>query len=181
MCGSGSERDDRLLTELWERYSYSLRHHSGPFNRLTLAGLCRLWRMFISPVAHLWGWALDGTRPDRFDIIGGTLCLVGMAVSSCMRPGHEGKIENPPSSRMPLGCEKLICKQFTNRDRELPSASKLLIVPLASLLSFGTRAQDPNFICPLDLVPRYRVYHSTRGLRHGLGDGRSNNFPRWRA
>jgi small multidrug resistance family-3 protein len=28
----------------------------------------------------LWGWAMDGMRPDRFDIVGGALCLVGMAV-----------------------------------------------------------------------------------------------------
>ena len=35
--------------------------------------------MFIV-LSLIWGWALDGTRPDRFDIIGGTLCLVGMAV-----------------------------------------------------------------------------------------------------
>ncbi len=28
----------------------------------------------------LWGWALDGTRPDRFDTIGMLICLAGMAV-----------------------------------------------------------------------------------------------------
>lgn len=28
----------------------------------------------------LWGWGLDGTRPDRFDTIGAVLCLVGMVV-----------------------------------------------------------------------------------------------------
>jgi small multidrug resistance family-3 protein len=28
----------------------------------------------------LWGWAMDGMRPDRFDIMGGALCLVGMAI-----------------------------------------------------------------------------------------------------
>jgi small multidrug resistance family-3 protein len=35
--------------------------------------------MFIV-LSLLWGWALDGSRPDQFDIIGGTICLVGMAV-----------------------------------------------------------------------------------------------------
>jgi small multidrug resistance family-3 protein len=35
--------------------------------------------MFIV-LSLIWGWALDGTRPDRFDISGGILCLVGMAV-----------------------------------------------------------------------------------------------------
>ena len=28
----------------------------------------------------LWGWWIDGARPDRFDIIGGILCIVGIAV-----------------------------------------------------------------------------------------------------
>jgi len=28
----------------------------------------------------LWGMALDGFRPDRFDIIGAALCLVGVGV-----------------------------------------------------------------------------------------------------
>jgi small multidrug resistance family-3 protein len=27
-----------------------------------------------------WGWAFDGYRPDRFDVIGATLCLLGVAV-----------------------------------------------------------------------------------------------------
>jgi len=28
----------------------------------------------------LWGWGLDGTKPDRFDAIGAILCLMGMVV-----------------------------------------------------------------------------------------------------
>ena len=35
--------------------------------------------MFII-LSLLWGWALDGTRPDRFDILGGMLCLTGVAI-----------------------------------------------------------------------------------------------------
>lgn len=35
--------------------------------------------MFII-LSLLWGWAVDSSRPDRFDIIGATICLVGMAV-----------------------------------------------------------------------------------------------------
>lgn len=34
--------------------------------------------MFIV-LSILWGWALDGIRPDRFDILGMTMCLLGMA------------------------------------------------------------------------------------------------------
>ena len=35
--------------------------------------------MFIV-LSLLWGWSLEGTRPDRFDTIGAVICLVGMAV-----------------------------------------------------------------------------------------------------
>jgi small multidrug resistance family-3 protein len=27
-----------------------------------------------------WGWAADGYRPDRFDVVGAVVCLAGMAV-----------------------------------------------------------------------------------------------------
>jgi len=27
-----------------------------------------------------WGWVADGYRPDRFDLIGAAICLVGMGV-----------------------------------------------------------------------------------------------------
>ena len=35
--------------------------------------------MFIV-LSLLWGWVLDGTRPDRFDIMGTLLCLCGVAL-----------------------------------------------------------------------------------------------------
>lgn len=35
--------------------------------------------MFIV-LSLLWGWAMDGTRPDRFDAIGAIICFAGMAV-----------------------------------------------------------------------------------------------------
>ena len=28
----------------------------------------------------LWGWAIDGRAPDRYDLLGGTICLAGVAV-----------------------------------------------------------------------------------------------------
>jgi len=31
-------------------------------------------------LALLWGWGIDGTRPDRFDLIGMIICLLGMVV-----------------------------------------------------------------------------------------------------
>ena len=35
--------------------------------------------MFIV-LSLLWGWAMDGMTPDRFDTMGAALCLVGMAM-----------------------------------------------------------------------------------------------------
>ena len=31
-------------------------------------------------ISILWGWSVDGMKPDRFDLIGGLICLVGVAV-----------------------------------------------------------------------------------------------------
>ena len=31
-------------------------------------------------LALLWGWRLDGTKPDRADLVGAGLCLAGVAV-----------------------------------------------------------------------------------------------------
>ncbi len=31
-------------------------------------------------MAILWGWKVDGFVPDRFDIIGGAIALIGMAI-----------------------------------------------------------------------------------------------------
>jgi small multidrug resistance family-3 protein len=31
-------------------------------------------------MALLWGWWIDGQKPDRFDIVGGLVCVVGVAI-----------------------------------------------------------------------------------------------------
>lgn len=31
-------------------------------------------------LALLWGWWIDGARPDRFDVIGASVALVGVAI-----------------------------------------------------------------------------------------------------
>ena len=31
-------------------------------------------------VAIFWLWAVEGQRPDRWDVLGGALCLLGMAI-----------------------------------------------------------------------------------------------------
>lgn len=30
--------------------------------------------------ALVWGWAMEGHRPDRWDVAGAAICLIGMAV-----------------------------------------------------------------------------------------------------
>jgi len=35
--------------------------------------------VFIA-LSLLWGWWVDGTRPDRFDVIGGLVALAGVAI-----------------------------------------------------------------------------------------------------
>ncbi|MEK7139441.1 MAG: YnfA family protein [Patescibacteria group bacterium] len=37
----------------------------------------------------LWGWGFDGTAPDRFDIIGGIIALIGVAVIFYWPRKHE--------------------------------------------------------------------------------------------
>ena len=31
-------------------------------------------------LSMLWGWQVDGVAPDRFDVVGGMVCLIGVAV-----------------------------------------------------------------------------------------------------
>lgn len=31
-------------------------------------------------MATLWGWGIDGIRPDRFDVVGAAVCLVGVGI-----------------------------------------------------------------------------------------------------
>lgn len=31
-------------------------------------------------LAIFWGWGVDKVRPDRYDLLGGTICLIGMLV-----------------------------------------------------------------------------------------------------
>jgi small multidrug resistance family-3 protein len=48
---------------------------SGDFGRV----LAAYGGIFVAG-SLLWAWVADGYRPDRFDLIGATICLVGMAV-----------------------------------------------------------------------------------------------------
>ena len=65
--------------------------------------------MFIV-LSLLWGWAMDGLRPDRLDAMGAALCLVGMAVTMYAprgRPSVAWKAEVPlrtTESRHVLAC-----------------------------------------------------------------------------
>ena len=35
---------------------------------------------FFIVLSLLWGWVLDGNKPDHFDLIGGAVSLVGVAI-----------------------------------------------------------------------------------------------------
>jgi small multidrug resistance family-3 protein len=39
----------------------------------------------------LWGWFLDGNRPDKYDIMGAFLCLLGVAVIFFVPRGMQGR------------------------------------------------------------------------------------------
>lgn len=51
------------------------RQPSGDFGRI----LAAYGGIFIGG-SLVWGWVFDGYRPDRFDVIGALICLVGMGV-----------------------------------------------------------------------------------------------------
>jgi small multidrug resistance family-3 protein len=51
------------------------RQPSGDFGRI----LAAYGGIFVAG-SLLWGWGFDGYRPDRFDILGGAICLIGMTV-----------------------------------------------------------------------------------------------------
>lgn len=48
---------------------------SGDFGRI----LAAYGGIFVAG-SLVWGWVADGYRPDRFDVIGAVVCLVGMGV-----------------------------------------------------------------------------------------------------
>ena len=57
----------------------ALRGHSDLSNSGIRAGLCRLWRNFHCLVVTL-GLGIRWAKPDRYDVIGGVICLAGVAV-----------------------------------------------------------------------------------------------------
>ena len=40
----------------------------------------------------LWGWGIDGRAPDRWDLIGGTVCLVGVSLIMYAPRGASGPL-----------------------------------------------------------------------------------------
>ena len=43
--------------------------------------MCQGTGPFFIVMSLLWGWGIDRKQPDRFDVIGMTICCVGAAVS----------------------------------------------------------------------------------------------------
>ena len=36
---------------------------------------------FFIVLSYLWGWAVDGSKPDRGDVVGGSIALLGVTVA----------------------------------------------------------------------------------------------------
>mmetsp|Transcript_46137 Transcript_46137/g.147628 ORF Transcript_46137/g.147628 Transcript_46137/m.147628 type:complete len:142 (-) Transcript_46137:906-1331(-) len=49
---------------------------SGEFGRIYA-----VYGGFFIVLSYLWGWALDGTRPDKGDVVGGSIALVGVSIA----------------------------------------------------------------------------------------------------
>ncbi|MGP8247807.1 MAG: YnfA family protein [Bryobacteraceae bacterium] len=50
---------------------------------LQAAGFGRVYAAyggFFVVLSVLWGWGIDGVRPDRFDILGSIICVIGVGV-----------------------------------------------------------------------------------------------------
>ncbi|MGA2143736.1 MAG: YnfA family protein [Bryobacteraceae bacterium] len=55
----------------------------GVVPTLQTAGFGRVYAAyggFFIVLSLLWGWGIDGTRPDRFDILGAIICAIGVGV-----------------------------------------------------------------------------------------------------
>jgi small multidrug resistance family-3 protein len=50
-------------------------YQAQPFGRVYAA----YGGMFVA-LSLLWGWAVDRVAPDRFDLLGGAVCLAGVAL-----------------------------------------------------------------------------------------------------
>ena len=61
------------------RHSDPVWDHSNPPAGSLWACLCRV-RRNVYRIVLLWGWGIDGVRPDRYDAMGAILCLAGMMV-----------------------------------------------------------------------------------------------------
>ena len=52
-------------------------------------------------VALVWLWVVEGQRPDRWDLVGGAICLVGAALILLGRARLSGKKKGRPEGRPP--------------------------------------------------------------------------------
>lgn len=57
-------------------FAYLLTLADSPLAGRAYAAYCGI---YIAS-ALLWGWAMEGNRPDHWDVIGAAICLVGMTV-----------------------------------------------------------------------------------------------------
>ena len=51
-----------------------------------LAAIAEIGGGVIALGSLLWGVVMDGFRPDRYDLVGAAICLVGVAIIMYARP-----------------------------------------------------------------------------------------------
>lgn len=73
-----------------------------PTLRTTLFGqVYAVYCGFFIVLAILWGWYFDGDRPDRADVIGATIALIGVGVMICSpRMWFRARFRNSSSSHV---------------------------------------------------------------------------------
>ena len=73
----------------WRHCALSLWHCSH-ISAITLSQILRCIRCIFIVMAVIWGGIFEGIAPDRFDIIGAAIALVGVAIIFYMpRKGEE--------------------------------------------------------------------------------------------
>lgn len=50
------------------------------FQTANFGRVCAAYGGIFIVLSIMWGWKIDGITPDRFDIIGGIIALIGVAV-----------------------------------------------------------------------------------------------------
>ena len=73
-----AEKKIRIRIDRWYSIVY-LRSSSNSTTFKFWSSICCLWGIFVV-MAMIWGLIIDKNRPDRFEIVGGAVVLLGALV-----------------------------------------------------------------------------------------------------